>query len=431
MQVNIRSVLWLLFFLTPIALFAAPCDHSGTGACVPLQGSGGVNHADQQNKPYVILVALDGFRADHLDRFDLPNFRRLIQKGVRATGLIPVFPSITFPNFYSIVTGLYPERHGIVGNVFYDPRLEQDFAFFNDDTPRDRAWYRGQPIWVTAETHGMVTACYFWVGCGATVQGVRSSYTRPYDEQLPNSLRVDQVLAWLQLSPEKRPHFLTLYMGDLDDVGHRFGVDSPEVRIAALGVDQTLGLLLDRLQSLPIREQIAVIIVSDHGMRSVQHDQFVWMDNLIRGTPKEWVSPVGAYASLHLDPAVHDPVTTRDQLNASLQHGRAYLREEVPASLHYRQDQRIGDIVILMDMPYSILWKENEPGIQWGDHGWDPAHPEMHGIFVAMGPGIKPGATIPAFENIHIYPFLAELLQLPIPKDLDGRAGWLRDLITN
>lgn len=425
---DVRSILLLFLFFTPVALFAAPCEQSDTGACVSLPRSGGINRADQQAKPYVILVSLDGFRADYLDRFDLPNFRHLVKNGVRADGLIPVFPSITFPNHYSMATGLYPERHGIVGHVFYDPAREQ--AFYPPARP-DGTWYRGQPIWITAETQGMVAACYFWVGCGAPFKGIRASYSRPYDEHTPNSLRVDQLLAWLQLPAERRPHLLTLYMSDLDDAGHRFGVESPEIGVAAQAVDQALGLLLDRLKTLPIREQISVIIVSDHGMLSVHRDQVVWMDSLIHEEPDEWIGALGSYASLHLDPAVHDPVKTRDYLNQSLQHGRAYLREEVPVSLHYRQDRNIGDVVILMDMPYLIWWKEFESFLPHGEHGWDPSHSEMHGIFVAMGPGIKQGTTIPAFENIHIYPFLAELLHLTIPEDVDGRAGWLKSLITN
>lgn len=399
----------------------SPADHR-----LADQGTGGINREDQQQKPYVILVSLDGFRADYLDRFDLPNFRELMNNGVRAEGLMPVFPSVTRPNHYSIVTGLYPERHGLVGNVFYDPAREQ--VFYPPLHP-DGTWYRRRPIWITAETQGMTTACYFWVGCDTTIDGIQPTYATPYDQQVPNSTRADQILAWLQLPADRRPHLLTLYLSDLDDAGHRFGSDSPEIGIAAQPVDQTLGLLMDRLTTLSIRDQIYVIIVSDHGMLSVQRDNVVWMDGLIHEEPGEWIGALGSYASLHLNPAVHDPIRTRDQINASLQHGRAYLREEVPESLHYRLDRNIGDVVVLMDMPYLIMWKEFESLLPNGEHGWNPAHPEMHGVFVATGPGIKRGATIPAFENIHIYPLLAELLGLTLPPDIDGRPGWLRKLV--
>lgn len=422
---------WLVLlgmFLSPASLLAGPDEQTADAHRLSGQGSGGVNRIEQQNKPYVIPVSLDGFRADYLDRFDLPNFRRLIQNGVRAEGLIPVFPSVTAPNHYSIATGLYPERHGLVGNVFFDPKREQ--VFYDAPTRRDGSWYRGQPIWNTAETQGMVAACHLWFECDAYIHGIRPSYVQSSDTQVPHDVRVDQILAWLQLPAEKRPHVLTLYLSDLDDTGHQYGVDSKEIAVAAQAIDQTLGLLLDRLESLHIREQIYVVLVSDHGMRSIQHDQIVWMDDLIQEkTSHEWIGTLGSYASLHLDPTAHDPVKTRDKLNAVLQHGRAYLREETPESLHYRHDRRIGDVVILMEMPYLILWKEYEPAILGGEHGWNPAHSEMHGIFVATGPGIKRGATIPAFENIHIYPFLAELLQLHISPDIDGRPGWLRGVV--
>ncbi len=415
-------------FLSPASLMAEAEAHPSGASHLTGHGSEGINRAHRQSKPYVILVSLDVFRADYLDRFDLPNFRRLIQNGVRAKGLIPVFPSVTTPNHYSIATGLYPERHGLVGNVFFDPKREQ--VFYDAQQRHDGSWYRGQPIWNIAEAQGMVTACHSWFECEADIDGMRPSYVRPYDATIANHLRVDQILAWLQLPPERRPHVLTLYMSDLDDAGHHYGPDSPEVGIAAQAVDQTLGLLIDRLEALSIWEQMYLVVVSDHGMRSVQRDHFVWMDDLIQGkTANEWIGTLGSYAGLHLDPAAHDPIKTRDHLNAVLQHGRAYLRAEVPEALHYRHDRRIGDVVILMDMPYLILWKENEPTVLGGEHGWNPAHSEMHGIFVAIGPGIKRGATIPAFENIHIYPFLAELLQLNIPSDIDGRPGWLRGVV--
>lgn len=418
-------LLGLLF--SPATLLAGRDESSLVGHPISNQGSGGVNRADQQSKPYVILVSLDGFRADYLDRLDLPNFQRLIQNGVRAQGLIPVFPSVTTPNHYSIATGLYPERHGLVGNVFYDPKREQ--VFYDAHTRHDGSWYRGQPIWVTAETQGMVAACYFWFECEASIQGIRPSYLQPYDERIPNAVRVDQILPWLQFPAERRPHVLTLYMNDLDNAGHHFGADSREIAMAAEAIDQTLGLLLDRLKTLPIADQVYVVLVSDHGMLSIHRDQILWMDDLIHEEPDEWIGALGSYASLHLNPSVHDPIKTRDQLNAVLQHGRAYLREELPESLHYRHDRRIGDVVILMDMPYLIWWKEFESFLPHGEHGWDPSHPEMHGIFVATGPGIKKRATIPPFENIHIYPLLAELLGLTIPPDIDGRPGWLKELV--
>jgi predicted AlkP superfamily pyrophosphatase or phosphodiesterase len=190
-----------------------------------------VNRPSQQQKPYVVLVSFDGFRADFLDRFAAPNFQRVIRQGARATSLMPVFPSLTFPAHYSIATGMYSERHGIVGMSFFDSSRGETFSY-QDASAVDGTWYRGEPIWVTAEKQGMVTATCFWPGSEAAMQGVRPTYWKKYDASLPNDARVDAVIEWLRLPAEKRPHLVTLYFPDVDGAGHRFGHDSPEVEAA-------------------------------------------------------------------------------------------------------------------------------------------------------------------------------------------------------
>lgn len=412
-----------------IFLSSTICAEDDTAHVSPKQPtsiSAGVNHSKHLEAPIVLLVSFDGFRADYLDRYDLPSFQRFMREGVRAQGLIPVFPSVTSPNHYSIVTGLYPERHGIVGNVFYDPNREEVFTV---SSSTNGSWYRGDPIWRVAESQGMVTACHSWPGCPATIKKTRSTFWKSYNGTVSNDGRVDQVLSWLQLPQTHRPHFLTLYMGDLDDAGHRFGPDSPEVQRAAEKVDHELGRLLNGLDALPSRQHIYVILVSDHGMGHVDRANFEWMDDLgLDLSEWEWKGMLGAYASLHATPGKHDPVSMRDQINSKLKHGRAFLREDTPAALHYRQDPRIGDVVILMEQPHLIAWRIDDPSIR-GDHGWNPSDPNMHGVFLARGPGIKRGTRIPAFENVDIYPFLAELLHVSISENIDGQAGRLSQLI--
>lgn len=390
--------------------------------------SAGVNHSQHLEAPIVLLVSFDGFRADYLDRYDLPNFQRFMREGVRAQGLIPVFPSVTSPNHYSIVTGLYPERHGIVGNMFYDPDREE---VFDNQTQTDTTWYRGNPIWLVAERQGMVTACYFWVGCSANSIKIPQTVQSSFDPTSSNAVRVEQVLSWLQLPENQKPHFLTLYMFDLDDTGHQFGPDSPEVQRAAEKVDRELGHLLSGLDTLTIRQPLYVILVSDHGMGPVDLTNFVWMDDLgVDFREWEWLGMLGAYANLHMTHGSKgDPITIRDQINSRLKQGRAFLREEVPISLHYSQDPRIGDVVVLMNRPHLILWKGSEPSTLAGEHGWNTTDSDMHGIFIARGPGIKRETRIPAFQNVDIYPLLAELLNLRISQDIDGHPGRLKHLI--
>lgn len=419
--------LWLLVFsvLFSAASLFAEDNAAHTAGKQPKTAAAGVNHPKHLQTPLVLLVSLDGFRADYLDRYDLPNFRRLMREGVRAQGLIPVFPSVTRPNHYSIVTGLYPEHHGIVGNLFFDPDREE---VFHDQTQTDTTWYRGDPIWLVAERQGMVTACYFWVGCSANAIKIPHTVPTSFDPTASNEVRIDQVLSWLKLAETQRPHFLTLYIGDVDDAGHEFGPDSSEVQLAVEKVDRELGLLLNGLETLEHRDQIYVIVVSDHGMAHADPKNFVWADDL-ELEKGEWMGMLAAVANLHLTRGKSDPVAVRDQINSRLEHGHAFLREEVPATLHYRKDPRIGDVVVIMDRPYLILWKGTEPGALRGDHGWNTSDPEMYGIFLAKGPGIKSGARIPAFENVDIYPLLAELLNLKISQEIDGHPNRLKQLI--
>jgi len=391
-------------------------------------GSGGVNAPEHVASPYVILISFDGFRPDYMDRVETPNFDRVAAEGVQAEGLIAVYPTKTFPNHYTIATGMYPENHGIVSNSFYDPERYATYSIGDRESVMDGSWYRGEPIWVTAETQGMVAASFFWVGSEADVMGVRPTIWKPYDGRIPNEARVDSALTWLQLPPERRPHMITLYFSDVDSRGHRHGPDAPEVDEAVRHVDAVLGRLLDGLDQLPIRDEVYLVLVSDHGMASYSPETAVAIDEIIDMDGIR-MPDSGAAANLHVDGGIEAAEQVRDALNAGLEHGRAYLREEVPERLSYRADPRIGDVVIIMDEHWQIRTSDRMPSSAGGTHGWDPTLPSMHGIFLARGPGIRAGATIQAFEAIEIYPLLAEVLGLEPGTDVDGRDGWLRGLV--
>ena len=398
------------------------------------QGSGGVNRPEHRDKPHVVLISLDGFRHDYLDTRELPSLRRLMQRGARAKGMIPVFPSLTFPNHYSLVTGLYPEHHGIVANSFYDPARRQSYALGNRDAVSDGSWYRGEPIWVTAETQGMVAACFFWPGSEAAINNVRPTTWKAYDATIPNADRVKTVLDWLRRPPEQRPHLITLYFSDVDTAAHGGTLDSRRVNDALRTVDASIGTLVDGIDALPIRSQVYVLITSDHGMVETTAQQGVRLDALVDMGEIEQ-SFGGAVAMLHVrggDPA--RAARVRDAINGRLQHGRAYLRHEVPERHRFRADPRIGDVVIIMDDAWTIVvmprLAEAASRIvrpdRWGAHGWDPALPSMHAIFLASGPGIRAGATIPAVHNVDVYPLMTELLGLRPAAGLDGKSGLRR-----
>jgi predicted AlkP superfamily pyrophosphatase or phosphodiesterase len=398
-----------------------------SGAAAPPRGSGGVNQPDHLDKPHVVLVSLDGFRADYLDRADVPNLRRVMQRGARATALLPVFPSLTFPNHYSLITGLNADRHGIVSNAFYDPARGQSYALGNRDTVTDGTWYRGEPIWVTAETQGMVASCFFWPGSEAAIRGVRPTEWREYNSTTRIDERVTTAVEWLGRPAGRRPHFIALYFSHVDSASHAGPLGSPAVDAAVRAVDGAVGALLDGIDALPIRNRVYLIITSDHGMVETTPAQSVRLDTLV--SMEEIAEAFGGpVANLHVREAPRARAV-RDAVNAKLQHGRAYLRKEVPTRHHYRDDPRIGDVVVIMEESWMLAVPPRQaakpstakPRERWGMHGWDPAFPSMHAIFVASGPGIPPGTRIPAVRSVDIYPFMTALLGLRAPAGIDGR----------
>ena len=394
-----------------------------------LRGSGGINDESQRDKPYLLLVSIDGFRWDYMSRYPTPNMDRIAIKGSSAERLLPVFPTLTFPNHYSIATGLYPQHHGIVANNFPDPDRDIWYSLKNRETVQDRWFYGGEPIWVTAETQGMVAAAYFFVGTEAPVMGVSPTHWRDFDDEIPGEQRVDQVLNWLAEPEESRPHIYTLYFEDIDDHSHWYGPDSSE-NIEAIGrVDAYLGRLLDGLQKLPHADQVNIILVSDHGQaqylenpRPLVLENYADLDNasIIEG---------GSYLFVHFDK--DDPARAQAMVaavNSDWEHGRAYVPSTVPSQWQLGDNPRFPDVILMPEPGYAVISRADKTNIvTQGDHGWQPDSPEMHGFFVASGPNIKPGVTLGAVRNIDIYPLMTSILGLQGPEELDGDASRLAE----
>jgi predicted AlkP superfamily pyrophosphatase or phosphodiesterase len=424
-----RKALGVLVLLTVVVSICALAQPRPIPPKPARYTTSGWNAPQQRAKPYIVLISFDGFRADYPDLFEAPNFRRVATNGVRADGLLSIFPSKTFPNHLAIVTGLRAERHGIVSNSFYDPQREQSYSMSDSKAVTDGTWYLGEPFWVTAERQGMVTGTHFWPGSEAAIGGIRPSYWTHYDGKVPNASRVDTVLGWLQFPPERRPHFLTLYFSDVDTAGHEAGPASPAVGRAIEEVDRQLGRLLDGIEKLEIRDQVYVILVSDHGMSETGPSQYVSIESLIDRS-RVVVNDAGPVASLRVTGGASEAPRVRDDINAKLEHGRAYLRADVPAQFHYSKAERIGDVIVIMDEHYMIGSAERIPKGPIGAHGWDPALKSMNGIFFVMGPNIKKGVRVPLVSNLDIYPFMAELLQLQPAAKIDGHRGVLSSLCT-
>lgn len=392
----------------------------------PITVEHGPNTPEQQAKPYVILVSLDGFRYDYPRLYHSPNLDALGARGASAPeGMIPAYPSITFSNHYTIVTGLYPEHHGIVANSFYDPVRKEVYSYKDPDTVTDGTWYGGTPLWVLAEQQGMRAACFFWPGSEADILGVRPSHYMKYDAKFPNRQRVEQVLAWLRLPPAERPHFITLYFSDVDSAGHAHGPDSPEVAATVREVDEEIGRLVAGLAKLDLR--VDVIVVADHGMAKVQGD---------------WINLNQYFDTRLLEKSVEGFMYPKSEANAeeifAALEGKSdkfkvYRNGNVPAGLHFDGNLREGDPVVVPTGPYLI--RVNAPpaataagdamhsaGPPLGMHGYDPAHmPEMKAIFFAAGPDIRRGEKVAPFESVNLYPLIAQILGLDISRLATGQ----------
>jgi alkaline phosphatase D len=372
------------------------------------------NTAVQQAKHYVVLVSLDGFRYDYPRRYGAPHLLQLEIKGASAPeGMWPSYPSLTFPNHISIVTGLYPEHHGIVANSFWDPAREQTYVFTQVQSNSDGSWYSGTPLWVLAEQQGMRSACLFWPGSEAEIQGKRPSYYLHFDDTLDDEKRVDQVVAWLKLPPELRPHFITLYYSTVDHAGHIYGPDSDEVRAAVHHVDTMVGDLQAKIAVLHL--PVDLIVVADHGMVTMQ------------GGPVT-LSDFADLSNFHTEGALLYPkpdADVQETYEEFLAHPdprfKVYRRADVPAYLHFDANPREGDPVIVPTGPFAIRASgtDGESKLR-GGHGFNPrTMPEMKAIFFAAGPDIRSGVQLKPFQNVNIYPFVAEILGLT-PPDVDG-----------
>jgi predicted AlkP superfamily pyrophosphatase or phosphodiesterase len=416
----------LLAVLLALALSGAG-PHVAAQAITPvITVDHGPNSAAQQAKHYVVMVSLDGFRYDYTGKYGAAHLLALGAAGASAPeGMIPAYPSVTFPNHYTLVTGLYPEHHGIVANRFYDPARKQYYSYTDPASSTDGSWYGGTPLWVLAEKQAMRSACFFWPGSEAEIDGMRPTYYLKYDDGIADRKRIDQVIAWLRLPPAERPHLVTLYYANVDTAGHRSGPESPQTAKAVKEVDDLIGRLWTGLNQLQL--PIDLIVVSDHGMAQVQGgwidlDKYADLSNFIT---------VGSELYPNSEEAAEKAY---QQLKIKSDQFTVYRRRRVPANLHYDANPREGDPIVIANGPYQIRAHAPKDGApagpqEIGAHGYDPqAMKSMRAIFFAAGPDIRPGATLKPFENVNVYPLVARILGLDAPK-VDGSLNVLSGIL--
>lgn len=388
----------------------------GLAACAPLQQRPAGEPAP------LILVSIDGFRTDYLDRGITPNLSRLAASGVRAAALRPAFPSLTFPNHYTLATGLYPDHHGIVHNIFFDPDSGARYQYNDASTTDDPHWWGGEPIWVGAEKHGVRTATMFWPGSNTAIGGVYPTHWLQYDERYTPEQRVDTILRWLDLPARQRPRFLTLYFDQVDHAGHHDGPDSAEVNAAVLATDAAIGRLVDGLARRGLADRTNLVVVSDHGQANSGNQQLVFLDELV-DLDRAHSTTLGILAGFR--PQADYAAELEKILLAPHEHFACWRKEAVPERFHYGTNARIPPLVCLADVGWTLTthaWVDKKNGeVARGEHGYDNAAPEMRALFLAAGPSFRRGVTVPEFDNVNVYALLAKLLGIPAaPNDGDA-----------
>ncbi len=402
-------VLRPLFLLTLVAALAAGLSAQAQAV------------AQEPYRP-VILVGIDGFRADYLERGLTPTLSRLAVEGVQAEGgMRPSWPSVTFPNFYTLATGLHPDHHGLVNNTMTDPNLPgRRFSLGNRAEVMDRVWYdAAEPIWVTAENAGLRTATLFWPGSEAPIRGVRPTYWLPFEQTVPSLARVNILLAWLSLPEAERPQLATLYFDVLDHAGHEYGPGAPETDAVLADIDAAVKALVDGLEKQGIEADL--VIVADHGMAPISGERVVFLDDKIDAAAFT-VTGHGPVATL--DPVAGREAEVEAALLGASPHMECWRKGEVPARLAYGTNPRVPAIVCLAETTWIIGTRERtDPArVRGGAHGFDNQAPEMRALFIAHGPDLARGVRLPEMDSVDVQPLLARLLKLPVPAG-DGQAA--------
>lgn len=373
---------------------------------------------------YVLMVSFDGFRWDYTDMYETPNFDQLASEGVKANRLIPSFPTKTFPNHYTLATGLYPDNHGIINNSFYAEDLGGVYRIGYLPLVTDGDSYFGEPIWVTAEQQGLKSACYFWVGSEADIMGVRPAYWNTYNGSVPYTDRVDQVIDWLSLPMSQRPALITLYFDEPDHTAHGAGPESEATGDIVEYLDTILGYLRIELSKLEHKDRINLIVLSDHGMGPISADKYVNLNDYIK---EDWAVSIIGGTPVYLVQPEEDCADSITDAFLGVEGVSAWQKEDIPERLHYGNSPRFPGIVVLADSLWSVGFQSDPSGYSGGAHGYDNAFTDMHTIFYAEGPAFKENYKAASFTNVEVYGIVADLLGLN-PADTDGDINHVSEL---
>lgn len=382
-----------------------------------------------QKAPYTILISFDGFRWDYSNRGITPNLDTLKMRGVTALSLRPSYPSITFPNHYSIISGTYPEHHGILLNEFTAPGGE---TYYLKDTvsTRDKKWYKQEAFWTTARKHGIITASYYWPGSEVKDSALHPDYYFPYHHTEPHKNKTNQVIKWLSEPLKERPEFICLYFHDTDTYGHMYGPDSPELNKTVMQLDSVIGTLTSGLKKIGMMDSVNIILVSDHGMAEVYPDKTVNIEQYIEGE-KYRLDSDGPLMFVYAEGANIQAVY--EKLKKNENHYKVYTKDNMPPHFHFTADENIPQVLVVAE-PHWILVNNSSPKNMIekygkGKHGYEKDWLDMHGTFIAAGPSFKENYKTGTVWNVDIYPLLCKIFNIPVDHKIDGDIDRIRFIL--
>jgi predicted AlkP superfamily pyrophosphatase or phosphodiesterase len=374
------------------------------------------------------MVSVDGMRYDFARKYQAKHLLAFANAGVQATSMMPAYPSITFPNHYTLVTGLYPAHTGLVSNRFYDRKFNASYSSKLASALQSR-WYGGTPLWVLAEQQQMVSAAFYWVGSDTPIQGIYPTYHYPYSEKININTRINEVVKWLKLPPAVRPHLINLYFPEVDQAGHHFGPESDVTRRAVLFIDSAVNELQKAVKATGLK--VNFVVLSDHGMLTINNRNPLPIPALI-DTSKFRITGEDVLVGLYAKNKAAIPATYKALLQDGKGKYKVYLNTNTPTRWHYNKANdrynRIGDILLVPDTPNVFVYVPKTPNP--GAHGYDPVLvKQMQAIFYVWGPDFKTRLTIPTFNNVDVYPMVTQLLGLKINGQIDGSKQLARSIL--
>ncbi|XP_018553454.1 ectonucleotide pyrophosphatase/phosphodiesterase family member 5 [Lates calcarifer] len=366
------------------------------------------------NRPKLLLLSFDGFRWDYVDRVPTPNFRSIMNEGVTVEQVENAYITKTFPNHYSLVTGLYAETHGIVANEMYDPVLNRSFSMETDSIYDSRWWEEAVPLWVTIQKAGGRSGAAMWPGSDVRIHGMYPTQFLQYNASISFETRVERIIEWFSAPNEEAVDFGVLYWEEPDESGHNLGPQSPLMDEVIAGIDEKLGFLINELKKAGLYEKVNLIVTSDHGMTQLFTDNIIELDEYVSRDLYTWVDKSPVVGILPKEGKLEEVYNKLVDANPNMV---VYKKEEIPKHFHYQHNNRIMPIIIEAKEGWTVMQNRTGP-FMLGNHGYDNTLRSMQPVFVARGPAFRQNYVKTSMRSVDLYPLMCHILSIrPMPNN--------------